>query len=123
MEYVSEVRQRFFAPARTGDISPGSGDVVEGIAEDASLSVWVRFQVRLRDSMIDCVRFRVFGCPHTIAAADRIAEDLEGQSIDALGSVDFGAVSRDLGLPREKFGKLLCLEDALSACRKQAAGW
>jgi hypothetical protein len=38
-----------------------------------------------------------------------------------LADIDLAALARGLGLPREKFGKLLCLEDALAACGVQAA--
>lgn len=120
MDYSSKVRERFTAPIRAGDISLDAADAVEGVAEDRSLNVWIRFQIQFQDARIDHVRFRAYGCPHTLAAADRIAGMLEGQPLDALASVDLQAVSRELGLPREKFGKLLRLEDALLACRAAA---
>jgi NifU-like protein involved in Fe-S cluster formation len=121
MEFSSQVRRRFRAPARAGEIPQGSGIVFEGQAEDRSLAVWVRFQIELKDSAIGRVRFRAYGCPHVIAAADCIAEALEGRSTDELASIDLAELARGLGLPREKFGKLLCLEDALAACTAQAA--
>lgn len=120
MDYSSEVRRRFSAPARAGEISLDAGDVVEGAAEDRSLSVWVRFQVQLQGAMIERVRYRAYGCPHTLAAADCIAGALEGQSMDALINVDLQAVARQIELPREKHGKLLRIEDALADCYRQA---
>jgi nitrogen fixation NifU-like protein len=122
MDYSSEVRRRFSAPARAGEIDPGSGEVVAGAAGDPSLSVWVRFQVQLAGATIAAVRFRAFGCPHTLAAADRIAGELEGQSVDALTAIDLQALARQIDLPREKHGKLLRIEDALAACYEQAGG-
>lgn len=116
MDYSSEVRRRFSAPARAGDAPQDAGEVVEGAAEDRSLSVWVRFQVQLQGARIEHVRYRAFGCPHTLAAADRIAADLEGESMDALKRIDLQALARQVGLPREKHGKLLRIEDALAAC-------
>ena len=87
-----------------------------GAAEDRSLAVWVRFEVQVQKRQIGRVRYRAFGCPHTLAAADRAAEWLEGRPVDALGAVDWEALAREIGLPREKFGKLLRIEDALRAC-------
>ena len=52
-----------------------------------------------------------------LAAADRVAGMLEGQPLAALDSLDMQALAAELELPREKFGKLLRLEDALMACR------
>lgn len=120
MDYSSEVRRRFAAPARASELSPDAGDVIEGAAEDRSLNVWVRFQVQPEGATIERVRFGAFGCPHTVAAADLIAEELEGRSMAALASVDLDAIARRIDLPREKLGKLLRIEDALSACHRQA---
>jgi NifU-like protein involved in Fe-S cluster formation len=66
------------------------------------------------------VRFRAFGCPHTLAAADWVAALLEGSSVEALITVDWSALAGLLALPREKFGKLLRIEDALADCYAQA---
>jgi NifU-like protein involved in Fe-S cluster formation len=116
MDYSSEVRERFAAPVRAGDILLDTADAFEGVAEDRSLSVWVRFQIQIRGTRIDRVRFRAFGCPHTLAAADRIAGILEGQPVTAIASLNLRALADELAVPREKFGKLLRLEDALMAC-------
>ena len=116
MDYSSEVRRRFRAPARAGELPPDAGDVVEGTAEDRSLNVWVRFQVQHERQTIRQVRFRAFGCPHTLAAADWAAEWLEGRAVDALTAVDWSDAAA-LGVPRDKAGKLLRVEDALASCK------
>jgi NifU-like protein involved in Fe-S cluster formation len=119
MEYSSEVRRRFLAPARAGDIPRDAGNVVEGAAEDRSLNVWFRFQVQLHGRLLARVRFRAYGCPHALAAADSIAEELEGRPVDALTGLDLAALAERISLPREKFGKLLRIEDALTECKAQ----
>ena len=120
MDYGSEVRQRFLSRARTGSLAAEARGLCEGVAEDRSLKVWVRFQVEVDEGRIGRVRFRAFGCPHTLAAADRVAADLEGRPVEALTAVDWSAVARQLEMPREKFGNLLRIEDALAACHAQA---
>lgn len=119
MEYSSQVRRRFEAPGRAGEVSRNAGTVLEGTAEDKSLGVWVRYQIRLQGEVIGQVRFRAFGCPHLIAAADRLAEDLEGQPAAALIGQDINALADSLEVPRTKLGKLLRLEDALLGCHRQ----
>ena len=116
MDYSSDVRRRFLAPARAGTIPPDASNVVAGAAEDRSLEWWVRFQVQVNGRTIERMRFQAFGCPHAIAAADSVAADLEGKPVNALTRVDLEGLARQIGLPREKFGKLLCIEDALAAC-------
>lgn len=119
MDYSSDVRRRFSAPARAGDISPEARNVLEGAAEDRSLAVWIRFQVQFQDRSIERVRFRAYGCPHTLAAADRLAADLEGRSVDELITIDLNTLAQEIDLPRSKHGKLLRLQDALAACHAQ----
>ena len=120
MDYSSEVRRRFLAPARAGAIPPDAADVVEGTAEDRSLNFWIRFQVQVRGRTIERVRYQAYGCPHSLAAADLVACELEGSPVDALTNIDIENLARQIELPREKLGKLLRIEDALAACHTQA---
>jgi NifU-like protein involved in Fe-S cluster formation len=116
MEYSSEVVRRFDAPARAGELPSGTPGLVAGEAEDRTLHVWVRFQLQVIDGIIQTVRFEAFGCPHTVAAASRLAERLEGRPVDAARRLDVRALGAELEVPIEKLGKLLRIEDALLAC-------
>jgi len=120
MEYSSEVRRRFLTPARAGAISANDGPSVTGTAEDRSLNVWIRFALRYNGSTIQQVRFQAYGCPHSLAAADLIASELEGKSLGALLEIDLDQVAGTISLPREKHGILLRIEDALADCHAQA---
>jgi len=121
MEYGSEVVRRFAAPERAGELPHDTPGLVSGEAEDRTLHVWIRFQLQVLDGVIRKVRFNVFGCPHTVAAASRIAAALEGCGVEALTRVDIGAVRAELAVPVEKLGKLLRIEDALAACARELA--
>jgi NifU-like protein involved in Fe-S cluster formation len=116
MEYSSEVVRRFDAPGRAGELPHGMPGLVTGEAEDRTLHVWVRFQLQVIDGVIHTVRFEAFGCPHTVAAASRIAESIEGRPVAEVRDTDVGALREELGVPVEKLGKLLRIEDALAAC-------
>jgi len=67
MEYSSEVVRRFAAQPGAPDLASEAPGLVTGEAEDRTLLVWVRFQLQVIDGVIQTVRYRVFGCPHTIA--------------------------------------------------------
>lgn len=118
MDYDSQVRQRFLAAHRAGPLNGISG-LVSGEAEDRTLNVWVRFQLRILHGAIHTVRYNVYGCPHTVAAAEWIAERLEGRPAGALDELSMRECLEILGVPVEKLGKLLLLEDALAACRSR----
>src|SRR3970282_822403 len=78
MDYSSQVLRRFRSPLRAGALAAEMPGTVRGEAEDRSLNIWVRFHVRAPGSRIEAVRFEIFGCPHAVAAAEWVAEWLQG---------------------------------------------
>ncbi len=119
MDYDSQVRLRFLSAHRAGPLDEGAPEPVCGEAEDRTLNVWVRFQVRVLDGIIHAARYNVYGCPHTVAAAEWTAEWLEGRPIAALCELKMRTRREALGVPVEKLGNLLLMEDALAACRRE----
>jgi NifU-like protein involved in Fe-S cluster formation len=120
MEYSPAVQRHFAAPHNVGELPSGSPSLVAGEAEDRTLHVWVRFQLQLDADVVGAVRFQVFGCPHTVAAASVVAEWLEGRAVAAARELDVKAVCAQLAVPAEKTGKLLRIEDAVAACLRAA---
>jgi NifU-like protein involved in Fe-S cluster formation len=116
MEYSPAVVRHFDAPSRAGELPAAAPGLVSGEAEDRILHVWVRFQLQLMDDVVRAVRFQAFGCPHTVAAANIVAEWLEGRSIAEARRVAVRELCAELEVPVEKLGKLLRIEDALAAC-------
>ena len=115
MAYGSEVRRRF-ASARRKRLDETDARVATGFAEDRTLGVWIKLQLRVTGAVIDQVGYEVFGCPETIAATSLIAERLEGREIAAIPDIDMRAIAAELSIPVEKLGKLLRIEDAVRAC-------
>jgi hypothetical protein len=120
MEYSPEVQRRLRSARWSGFLPDAGGRLVTGEAEDRSLNVWVRFQVEIADGRARSVRFEAYGCPHFIAAADWMAEHLEGRPVPGLGEGYAPGAREALGVPTEKLGKLLVLEDALASCSRAA---
>jgi NifU-like protein involved in Fe-S cluster formation len=117
MEYSAEVRRRFAAAAGA---RPDPDARYIGEAADRTLHFWVRFRMRATAGTIEHVEFDVFGCPDSVAAADLVAERLRGRSLESAGYLDVHAVAAELGVPVEKLGKLLRIEDAVRECVRQA---
>jgi NifU-like protein involved in Fe-S cluster formation len=115
MEYSSEVVRRCDAPQRAGELPHATPGLSSGEAEDRALQVWVRFDLQVRNGVIQQARFEAFGCPHTVAAADLVAERLEGQPVEAARRVDARELMAALDVPIDKLGKLLRIEDAAAA--------
>ncbi len=116
MEYSLAVQRHFTAPKKARELPAGSLGLVAGEAEDRTLHVWVRFQLQIVDGVVAAAGFQAFGCPHTVAAASAVADWLEGRAVDAARGLDVKKVCAGLEVPVEKLGKLLRIEDAVTAC-------
>lgn len=100
-------RRHFTSLPKAGRFEPGPG-VAEGEAGSREEGTWVRFSLSPTGA-----RFQAYGCPHVLAVANWLAESLEAS----------GAPPRDgprewmsrFGVPPEKLGRLLIVEDALRA--------
>ncbi len=103
--YNAEVRRRFSTPTYSGDAEISSRRSGQGV--DIELSA------TLTGERVGQMRFRAYGCPHTIAACDLACEQLEGQPLSMLASYSTDSLMRTLSVPVEKTGRILVLEDAL----------
>ena len=119
MDYEPEVKKRFLSPNRVKSFEEGIVGVVTGESSDRTLNVWVRFQVQAINGLIRAIRFNVYGCPYTVAAVDWAAEWLEGRETGALLGLGMIDRRKELGVPVDRLGKLLLIEDAAAACQKK----
>jgi hypothetical protein len=104
---------------RGEDQESGDARTVEGEAGREQRGTCVRFSLRLRGSDVLEARYRAYGCPHTLAVCEWLAERLEAGEAACLG--DPADWCRTLGVPIVKLGRLLVVEDALQAALKKAA--
>jgi hypothetical protein len=93
--------------------------IVDGEAGREQRGTYVRFTLRLRGAEVLEARYQAYGCPHTLAVCEWLAEQLEAGGWDSLGNpADW---CRTLGVPIVKLGRLLVVEDALQAALQKAA--
>jgi cysteine desulfurase len=112
---ASQVERLFRELPGAGVIPEGAGTVLHGEAGGPSEEVWVRFHLLVDGDSVKDARFEARGCPHTLATAAWLSGELRGRRReDALRSGP-EAWARILGVPVEKLGRLLVIEDALSA--------
>ena len=74
----------------------------------------VRFMLRLQGRRLREVRYRAYGCPHTLAACEWLARRLEGGQIGERPGAP-ADWAQQLQIPPAKLGRLLVVEDALMA--------
>ena len=121
MDYSVEVRRRFAAAlAAERSVPPAGALLASAEAEDRSLGVWARARIGVGNGRIVMAEFDVWGCPDTIAAADLAAERMRDVVLEDFRGIEVRALAEELGIPTEKLGKLLRLEDAALAAASAA---
>jgi cysteine desulfurase len=115
--YPDAVWQRFSAPGHLGLLSaPGLRRVVQ---DSPAGTERLLLQVAVADGRLSRCRALAFGCPYTLAAADWLAERLQGQPVSALLRIQASEVIAALEIPPEKTHCALMVEDAAQALRRQ----
>lgn len=113
-------RLRALSPAAAGwpaawQEAPGT-QRLSGEAGGPGEETWVRFQLLIDRDTVKDARFQAFACPHTTAVAAALCAALPGRKRATLvpGQPAEWAVAQ--GVPVEKLGRLLIVEDALRQC-------
>lgn len=119
----SELTRRYF------DDAPCAGTLEEpgrfrGAAGGRAQGAWVQFDLRAvpgpAPRVIEAVRFQALGCPHLIAVAAWLAERAPGLPIEPRLPHGVRELREHFGVPTEKIGRLLLLEDAWIAAMRSA---
>lgn len=113
-QYAELVVEHFERPRNSGSL-PAAPDVIEGKAGTRSEGTQFSFTARIDGEHIVEMRFQAFGCPHCIAAASMLTEQLIGAGHAQLARWQWRDIAALLDLPTQKRGRLLILEDALHA--------
>ncbi len=79
----------------------------------------IHLQVDAGGRVLDA-RFQVYGCPWTVAVAEWVAARLPGRSVADLLPGTPSDWASALAVPVERMGRLLAIEDAVSAAGRAA---
>lgn len=110
--YSDRVRELFAQPAHVGCIA----DACKVRLDDQGVRLCL---CALTDGdRVRALRFRAWGCPHLIAAAEAFCSDFEGHAAAELLEFEVSGLMESLSVPVEKTGRILVLEDAVRALGK-----
>jgi NifU-like protein involved in Fe-S cluster formation len=116
-----QIRELFGALDHAGELGASAGARIVGAeAGREALGTRVRFALRIAEDRLLEVRYRAYGCPHTLATCEWLARTLEGRRLDALALGNPREWAQRLGVPEAKLGRLLVVEDALRAALTQS---
>jgi cysteine desulfurase len=112
------LRLRTLSPAASTALW-SDGPTVSGEAGAAGQDTWIRFHLLIENDVVKDARFQAYGCPHTLTVAAWMAKALPGRRREALQLGTPADWAADHGVPVEKLGRLLVVEDAVQACVRQ----
>ncbi len=110
--YSALVRSLFGNPVHAGTVESGRK------AEIGDQGVQVELSAEIKSGTLRKLRFRAWGCPHLIAAAEWLCAEYEGRPIADLDLLQATEVMQSLSVPVEKTGRILVLEDAARSLGK-----
>ena len=79
----------------------------------------IQLAAGMRDGRLQECRFRVYGCPHLIAAAEWLCSNFEGRMASELAQFSVDDCMQELEAPSAKAGRILLLEDAIRLLGEQ----
>ena len=106
--YSERVREFFARPDHAGDLENPDARV-----QIVERGVRIELAVECDGDDIARLRFRAWGCPHLLAAAEGFCREFEGRPVAALQTFSAAEIMRTLSVPREKLGRILVVEDAV----------
>ncbi len=110
------IRELFEALEHAGEPAASEGAELRcGEAGLEATGTRVRFALRVSDGRLLEIRYRTYGCPHTLATCEWLARSLEGRGLDTLAVGNPIEWAQQLDVPAAKLGRLLVIEDALLA--------
>jgi nitrogen fixation NifU-like protein len=120
--YNDEVRRCFENPVHAGDLEASYARVLRSGAAAPGEGTRLELTAGIEDDRVAALRFRAWGCPHLIAAAEWYCGALEGAKVGDLGIVDVNEIMERLSVPVDKTGRILLLEDAARSLADGAGG-
>jgi NifU-like protein involved in Fe-S cluster formation len=113
--YSERVRELFTAPGHAGDLENPAARV-----QISAQGVRLALAAAMDGDIITGLRFRAWGCPHLLAAAEAFCRTYEGRPASALAAFGAAEIMQALPVPREKLGRILVLEDAVRSLGQSA---
>ena len=116
LDYTDTVLTHFRAPRNAGSFPDGTANVAQGRAGDRRRGRDIHLEVKLTgEGRVEAMRYRVYGCPATIALCSVLSERVVGHTKDEAAAMGGLGLAEELGLPATKRDAALLLEGALRA--------
>ena len=114
--YTEQVMDHFMNPRNVGEIEDASGVGTVGNAKCGDI---MKMYLKIRDNVIQDVKFETFGCGSAIASSSMATEMIKGKTIDeALAVTNRQVVDALGGLPAHKLHCSVLAEESIKSAIK-----
>lgn len=113
--YNEAVRACFENPDHAGDLQGNYALTLAAETAESEQGARIVLSTAIADGIIMEMRYRVWGCPHLVAAAETLCRDREKGPVSGLSQFDASGMMAQLAVPAAKTGRMLLLEDALKS--------
>ncbi len=117
--YSPEVRRFFAKPVHAGTLQNSYNQTALGTSAESEDGAKVEIAIGIADDIIVECRYRVYGCPHLVAAAEWLCTLVEGEPLSALSNISVTQCMDVLSVPVDKTGRILLLEDAIRSLHER----
>ena len=117
--YNETVCACFHSAAHAGELSGDYPQSCASAVAESAQGARIALAAGIDAGIVREMRFRVWGCPHLIAAAEWLCGQLESGPVAAMENFPLQEIMRQLSVPVEKTGRILLLEDALNSLMRQ----
>ena len=113
--YSARVRELFAALDHAGDLENPAARV-----QISEQGVRLSLAAHIEEAIVVRLRFRAWGCPHLLAAAEGFCRAYEGRPVSDMQAFAAAEIMQTLPVPRQKLGRILVLEDAVRSLGQSA---
>ncbi|MBI33576.1 MAG: Fe-S cluster assembly scaffold IscU [Gammaproteobacteria bacterium] len=115
MAYSKEVLEHYNNPRNVGKFDPKTDSVGTGMVGAPSCGDVMKLQIKVKDDIIEDVKFKTYGCGSAIASSSMVTEMIKGMTLDQAQAVKNTDIVESLSLPPVKIHCSVLAEDAIKA--------
>jgi len=115
MAYSDKVLEHYNNPQNVGKMDHKDADVGTGMVGAPSCGDVMKLQIKVKDDIIEDVKFKTYGCGSAIAASSMVTTVLIGKTLDEAKKIKNTDIVEQLALPPVKIHCSVLAEDSIKA--------
>jgi len=115
MAYSDKVLEHYNNPRNVGKMDHKDADVGTGMVGAPSCGDVMKLQIKVKDDIIEDVKFKTYGCGSAIAASSMVTTVLIGKTLDEAKKIKNTDIVEQLALPPVKIHCSVLAEDSIKA--------